>query len=143
MGKTYTVDAKAYDEMARTTVEMLRVHADLKCKYYEMMIHLADREAALLAANERAAFAESREVCTMPHDGDVTTCGYCQRDALQESVNTGIINDAKRFEWLAIDADRSSSLINDCYSDWDADPDTWPIVLRECIDMAIATGKWP
>ena len=96
MGKTYTVDANAYDEMARTTVEMLRVHADLKCKYYEMMTRLSELEAALISANERAAFAESREVCTMPHDGDVTTCGYCQRDALLNAQRESFICSQKK-----------------------------------------------
>ncbi len=47
---------------------------------------------------EQVAALESREVCTVAHDGDVTTCGYCQRDALR----TEIVKLARQKRRLAI-----------------------------------------
>ena len=42
--------------------------------------------AEVLDVRESLSAAESREVCTVAHDGDVATCGYCQRDALRARV---------------------------------------------------------
>lgn len=38
----------------------------------------------VLDLEARVSALESREVCTVAHEGDVATCGYCQRDRLAE-----------------------------------------------------------
>lgn len=64
--------------------------------------------AEVLDLREQVSALESREVCTVAHDGDVATCGYCQRDALRariaelEAMNKmlcGKLDDQRRALW--------------------------------------------
>jgi len=56
----------------------------------ESMLQAADEierlRAEVLDLHAQVSTLESREVCTVAHDGDVETCGYCQRDALQAQL---------------------------------------------------------
>lgn len=65
------IDCLRYRPIATTAAQM-RDAAD--------EIERQSRE--ILALREQVAALESREVCTVAHDG-VETCGYCQRDDIR------------------------------------------------------------
>ena len=74
--------SKLDDELAALRAENATL---IKALAHER-VRNGELRAEVLDVRESLSAAESREVCTVAHDGDVATCGYCQRDALRARV---------------------------------------------------------
>lgn len=74
--------SKLDDELAALRAE----NATLVKALAHERVRNSELRAEVLDVREALSAAESREVCTVAHDGDVATCGYCQRDALRAEL---------------------------------------------------------
>lgn len=74
------------DENERLARVANLVKGDLHWHHIDDTREIERLRAQVIDLHAQLSTLESREVCTAPHDGDVETCGYCQRDALQARV---------------------------------------------------------
>ena len=77
---------KMIEEVVRERDALRAENATLIKALAHERVRNGELRAEVLDVRESLSAAESREVCTVAHDGDVATCGYCQRDALRARV---------------------------------------------------------
>lgn len=114
------------DERLTTLIQNLQARiADLEAKAYRAGVAAGKERQRAHDLQEQVAALESREVCTVAHDGDVTTCGYCQRDTYRracEAAEEGVeIMEGIRVSSILKQLGQAQELI-DCFKGSESKP---------------------